>query len=125
MTLLFVFVAGLFIGSFLNVLADRLSRGESAIGGRSYCEKCKKTLKWHDLVPLLSFIFLGGKCRYCHVRLSLYYPIIELTTGIMFVLALSISGFNIYGSGILNYFNLIYFIFLFSALVVIFFADLK
>lgn len=113
-----IFILGIFVGSFLNVLVDRLPREESVIKGRSHCEKCKKTLKWHDLIPLISFISLKGKCRYCHTSLSFYYPIIEIITGLMFVLALNISGF-------VNYLNLIYYIILFSALIVIFFTDLK
>lgn len=118
MDLIAVFILGIFIGSFLNVLIDRLPREESVIKGRSHCEKCKKVLRWHDLIPLVSFIFLKGKCRHCHIPLSFYYPIIEITTGLMFVLALNISGLT-------NYLSLIYYLILFSALVVVFFTDLK
>lgn len=125
MGFIFIFLLGIFIGSFLNVLVDRLPKEESAIRGRSHCEKCKKTLKWYDLIPLLSFVSLKGKCRYCHTRLSFYYPVVELITGLMFVLAFNISGFRIYDLGFINYLNLAYYIFLFSALVVVFFADLK
>ena len=73
MVLLLIFILGLFVGSFLNVLADRLPKEESAIKGRSHCEKCKKELAWFDLIPLLSFIFLKGKCRYCRTSLSFYF----------------------------------------------------
>ena len=118
MDLIAVFILGIFIGSFLNVLIDRLPREESVIKGRSHCEKCKKVLRWHDLIPLVSFIFLKGKCRHCHIPLSFYYPIIEITTGLMFVLALNVSGLT-------NYLGLIYYLILFSALIVIFFTDLK
>ena len=125
MEFIFIFLLGLFVGSFLNVLADRLPKGETVIKGRSHCEECKKILRWRDLIPLVSFIFLKGKCRYCHLHLSFYYPIIELTTGLMFILAFNISGFKIYDLGFMNYLNLTYYIFLFSALIVVFFADLK
>ena len=62
--LLLLFIAGLFFGSFLNVLVDRIPRNENFIKGHSHCEFCKKTLQWHDLIPVLSFVFLKGKCRY-------------------------------------------------------------
>lgn len=133
-----IFLLGLFIGSFLNVLADRLSQGESIIKGRSHCDKCKKELAWHDLIPLLSFIILKGKCRYCHTRLSFYYPIIELTTGILFMLTaffvlngsqFLISNFQfLINFQFLNFqllISLAYYIFIVSSLIVIFFADLK
>ena len=73
---------GLAIGSFLNVLIDRLPRGENVITGRSICDHCKKTLRWHELVPLLSFILQRGECRRCRKRLSWQYPLIELITGV-------------------------------------------
>lgn len=122
MVFIIFFILGLFIASFLNVLVDRLPREESVIRGRSHCEKCKKELVWYDLIPLLSFIFLKGKCRYCKAKLSFYYPIIELTTGIMFALVF-------YSFGIMNHelkiMDLGYYLFLICSLIVIFFADLK
>lgn len=130
--LFFIFIAGLFIGSFLNVLADRLSREESVIKGRSYCEKCKKKLAWLDLIPLFSFIFLKGKCRYCKAKLSFYYPAVELTTGIMFAITyffvLNNLQFLINFQSIFNFqfsITLIYYLFIISSLIVVFFADLK
>ena len=133
MVIILIFILGLFVGSFLNVLADRLPREESVIQGRSHCEKCKKNLRWFDLIPLLSFIFLKGRCRYCSTSLSLYYPIVEFTTGILFVITfIFISAnfkflfFNFYS--ILNFkflIELIYYLFIVSSLIVVFFADLK
>src|ERR1035437_10194414 len=84
--LLLLFIAGLFFGSFLNVLVDRIPRSENFIKGHSHCEFCNKTLKWYDLVPVLSFVLLQGKCRYCKHSLSLFYPIIEISTGLLFAL---------------------------------------
>lgn len=133
MTLLFIFIIGLFVGSFLNVLVDRLPRGEPVIKGRSHCEKCKKTLKWFDLIPLLSFLVLKGKCRYCRTRLSPYYPIIELTTGVFFVITV-LFVLNNFQFLILNFYSifnfkflitLIFYLFIASSLIVVFFADLK
>lgn len=133
MLFVYIFTIGLFIGSFLNVLADRLPREESVVKGRSHCEKCKKTLQWLDLIPLLSFILIGGKCRYCHTRLSFYYPIVELATGALFVVttifALNGSQFLISNFKFLINFqilvNLTYYLFIVSSLIVVFFADLK
>ncbi|HLD96535.1 MAG TPA: prepilin peptidase, partial [Patescibacteria group bacterium] len=71
--LLITFVLGTAIGSFLNVWSRRLLRGESPTG-RSHCEHCGHVLSASDLVPLLSFILLRGRCRYCHKPLSWQYP---------------------------------------------------
>src|SRR3972149_7745017 len=114
---LFLFILGLFVGSFLGVLVDRIPRKKSFLTGCSYCDKCKKKLNWYDLIPVVSFFLLKGKCRYCHTRLSLFYPIIEITTGIMFALT--------YGLLISNFIDLLYFLFIISTLIVIFFTDIK
>src|SRR3989339_1486823 len=82
---LVIFIFGASIGSFLNVLIDRLPE-EKSINGRSHCDFCGKKITWYDLIPVLSFILLGGKCRYCHKKLSLQYPVIELITGVIFVM---------------------------------------
>lgn len=81
-----LFVFGLFVGSFINVLADRLSVGQSPWVGRSRCDFCKTTLQPLDLIPLLSFAYLRGRCRYCHKKLSMQYPVVELLTGCAFTL---------------------------------------
>lgn len=126
MTLFFIFILGLFVGSFLNVLVDRLPAGEKIIKGRSHCDKCKRTLRWFDLIPLFSFLQLKGKCRYCHFPLSFYYPIVELTTGVMFVATVFfLGGFTINVITIINIITFIYYLFIISSLIVIFFADLK
>lgn len=122
MFLFILFIFGLSVGSFLNVLIDRLPKGESPVKGRSHCDKCKKTLKWYDLIPLLSFLILKGKCRYCKTKLSFYYPIIEFTTGVMFVLTFLFVGSMNHELRIMD---LGYYLFLVSSLIVIFFADLK
>lgn len=121
MPYLILFISGLFVGSFLNVLIDRLPRKETFIKGRSYCESCKKELAWYDLIPVLSFVVLSGKCRYCGKKLSSYYPLIELTTGLMFALVylFLISNFQF------SMFSFSYYLFIASVLIVIFFIDLK
>jgi leader peptidase (prepilin peptidase) / N-methyltransferase len=126
--LVFIFILGLFIGSFLNVLADRLPRGETVIRGRSHCEVCKKELAWYDLIPLLSFVFLKGRCRYCHTRLSLFYSVVELTTGVLFVsiyIFLTKDSIMYQVLSIKYVLDLFYYLFIVSSLIVVFFADLK
>jgi len=80
-----IFILGTSIGSFLNVLIDRLPKDES-INGRSHCDYCKKKIAWYDLIPVLSFFILGGKTRCCGKKLSWQYPAIEFITGIIFVM---------------------------------------
>lgn len=79
------FILGLIVGSFLNVVIHRTLKNESIIFPRSYCPNCLTTLKYYDLIPLFSFIFLKGTCRYCKKPISLTYPVVELTTGLLFV----------------------------------------
>ncbi len=94
---LYIFILGLLIGSFLNCLIWRLHTGESMME-RSHCPKCKKQIVWYDNIPLLSFLFLRGKCRHCGKKISWQYPIVELVTAILFVLALRIElGIRNYG----------------------------
>ena len=78
---------GAAFGSFANLVIARLPRGESIVTPRSYCENCKTPLKIPDLVPILSFLFLRGRCRYCSARLSVAEPIIEFLTALLAALA--------------------------------------
>ena len=86
LTFLFVFIFGTIIGSFLNVVIFRYNTNFS-FGGRSACLYCGKPLRWHELVPLLSFLFLKGRCASCKSRLSLQYPAVEFISGILFLLS--------------------------------------
>lgn len=79
-----IFLFGLAIGSFINALEYRIEEKKS-ISGRSFCPHCKHQLAWYDLVPIFSFIFLRGECRYCKKKISWQYPIVELLTGTAFV----------------------------------------
>jgi len=79
-----VAVFGLIIGSFLNVVIHRLPRGESVVRGRSHCPACGRTLAWYDLVPVVSYLALRGRCRSCGAPISPRYPLVELLTGAVF-----------------------------------------
>ncbi len=86
-----VFLFGTIVGSFLNCVIYRLEQGQSFLKGRSYCPFCKHTLSWQDLIPVLSFLFLKGKCRYCQKKISIQYPLVELSAGILFLFIYLIS----------------------------------
>ena len=113
---LFVFLFGLIVGSFLNCVIYRLEHKQSFLKGRSFCPHCQHTLSWQDLIPVFSFLFLRGKCRYCNKKISIQYPLVEIATGLLFLL-------------IFTFFNNLFFVcFLFlisSFLIVIFVYDLK
>lgn len=89
-TVLFIF--GSIIGSFLNVVIYRLKHDQSFIKGRSYCPHCKKTLGFWDLIPILSFIFLRARCRYCQQKISWQYPLVELATALAWLWPYLIFG---------------------------------
>ena len=92
---LIFFVLGLIFGSFFQVVALRLPRGESIIKPASHCETCNKTLKWYDLIPIISYIIQGGKCRYCKKHISIKYPIFELLSGICFLMCYVVFGLSL------------------------------
>lgn len=125
MILLFVFIIGLCVGSFLNVVILRAFSNESIVFPSSKCPKCQKPLKWHHNIPVLSFLMLKGKCAFCADKISVQYPIIELVTGLLFVSAfvkfilmpldMSLSGF----------FNLIFILAFVSIFVVLAATDIK
>ena len=115
-----IFLAGLAIGSFINALIYRLHKGKSWIRGRSICPSCKHTLAWYDLVPVLSFILLKGRCRYCRKKISLEYPLVELSTGIIFVLIYFFTFFNIQSGQ-----QLLINLFIAAILIIVFIYDLK
>lgn len=81
-----VFIFGLLFGSFYNVVGLRLPKGESIIKPGSHCPNCQHKLKWYENIPVFSYIFLLGKCKKCKTKISIIYPVIELITGILFLL---------------------------------------
>jgi prepilin signal peptidase PulO-like enzyme (type II secretory pathway) len=82
---LLLFLFGLIIGSFINVVISRSVWGEDWVTGRSRCDHCKKPIQWYDNIPLLSFVMLFGKCRYCHKKIAIQHPVIELMTAFLFI----------------------------------------
>ena len=89
-----IFIIGLIFGSFYNVVGLRLPKNESIIFPGSHCFKCNHKLSWYENIPVISFIFLKGKCKSCHQKISLMYPVMELLTGILFLFSYIIFGFS-------------------------------
>jgi leader peptidase (prepilin peptidase)/N-methyltransferase len=83
---------GLIIGSFLNVCILRIPAGESIVRPGSRCPRCHKAIAFYDNIPVLSWLFLGGKCRHCKTKISPLYPAIELVTGALFFLCYRFFG---------------------------------
>ena len=90
-------LAGLLIGSFLNVCIYRLPRDLSVVRPRSFCPECEHTISWFDNVPLLSFAVLGGRCRQCHASIPWRYPAVELATAVAFFCSIWFLGLNASG----------------------------
>jgi len=123
----FIFILGLVVGSFLNVVIFRLKKGQSIFKKRSHCLFCKRQLTWRELFPIFSFIFQKRKCLGCGKKISWQYPLVEFFTGLLFLLGFIFS--NPDGLALSWQFPyLIYNLFLwivFCFLIVIFVYDLK
>lgn len=137
MKALIIFIFGLAIGSFLNVVILRIGKKKSFFKGRSLCSHCLKTLAWFDNIPLLSFVSLAGRCRYCRKRISWQYPLVELASALIFVWLYQRFGltFQFFAYAILSCFLLVIFIYdlkhylildrvVLPAMVIAFFANL-
>ncbi len=92
MTGILLFLAGLVIGSFLNVCIHRLPRAESIVRPGSHCPKCNKPVAWFDNIPIVSFFILKGQCRHCLGRISFRYPAVELLSGLIWFASWKVSG---------------------------------
>lgn len=92
---IFFALYGIVIGSFLNVLILRLPLKESITLKRSHCMTCGHTLSWYELIPLFSYLFLGGKCRHCKAHISVQYPIVEAANGILYVIFFLAKGITV------------------------------
>ena len=95
MLILIFFLAGIIIGSFLNVCIYRIPKEESIAYPPSHCGSCGHNLNMLDLVPIFSWLFLRGRCRYCGEKVSKQYPIVEGATGLLFVFLYLKFGFTI------------------------------
>ncbi len=90
--LIFIFVIGTLLGSFYNVVGYRLPKGQSIVFPPSHCPNCNHRLGASELIPILSFIFLKGKCKHCRQKISAFYPVFEFLTGLLFVISYIIFG---------------------------------
>lgn len=90
-----LFLYGIVIGSFVNVCIYRIPAGEDIVKTRSHCMNCGYQLKWYDLIPLFSYLCLGGKCRKCGQKISVQYPIIEALNGGLYVLIYIVCGWSV------------------------------
>jgi len=111
-----IFILGLIVGSFNNVCICRIPRSESIIYPASHCPKCRSNISPKDNIPLLSYLLLKGRCRNCKSKISIQYPIVELLTGLTYLIIYLTYGLSIQ--------SLIYII-LSSALIIIAFIDLN
>jgi len=105
--LILMFVLGASVGSFLNVIIYRYHTGFD-VGGRSICLYCGKELRWYELVPILSFLYLRGRCGTCRSRLSIQYPLVELATAASFVFAYISARTLFEGGELFSYLTLIF-----------------
>ncbi len=119
-----VLCVGFLVGSFLNVVADRMLRDENFIKGRSRCDFCLTELVATDLVPVLSFVYLRGRCRYCKEKLSYFYPLAEIATALLFVLMAWYSGVVTYPT-LDNFAEFIYLSIIMAVFVIISLTDFK
>lgn len=111
-----VFLLGLCVGSFLNVCIWRIPQQKSVIFPRSSCPKCGTRLKPGDMMPVLSYFMLRGKCRYCGERISAQYPLVEILTGVVYLVIYLKYGISV---------ETVSLFYLFSILITVLFIDLK
>lgn len=90
-----IFLYGIVIGSFLNVCIYRIPKQENIVKIRSHCMNCGYQLRWYDLVPVFSYLCLGGKCRSCKQKISVQYPVIELLNGVLYCIVFAVYGISV------------------------------
>ena len=121
---LLIFVGGTFVGSFLNVVADRLISGESILLGRSHCDFCKKPLGPKNLIPIFSFLAQKGRCAFCGKKLSRFYLVSEILAGLAFTLAAYYSGV-LKSFSFRDFWDFLFLSITFCLYIIIFLSDLK
>ncbi|MEK7572607.1 MAG: prepilin peptidase [Patescibacteria group bacterium] len=120
----FFFILGLVVGSFLNVVIYRYNTHKT-FGGRSGCMACQNKLCWYELIPLISFFVLKGRCRNCKTKISIQYPLVELATALIFM-GLFLKFQDIFYFNTLVFFiTMVFYAIMFSLLLVISVYDLK
>ncbi|MEA3399446.1 MAG: prepilin peptidase [Patescibacteria group bacterium] len=124
MIYIFIFLFGLIIGSFLNVVIYRYNSGKT-LNGRSMCMSCGKKLSWKELIPVFSFLYQKGKCSNCSARISWQYLIVEIVTGIVFVLTFNHFAYLLNISLGYFIFFMVLFLLMFSILIIIAVYDLR
>ena len=97
LTYIFAFVVYACVGSFIGVCADRIPRGEQIYKGRSHCDLCGRELKAWELIPILSYVLLGGRCKRCRKRIPVSNLLIELATSVLGTLAIIMYGLTVQG----------------------------
>ena len=90
-----IFIIGTLFGSFFSLALYRIPRHEDIIVKNSYCPNCKHNLGFFDLIPIISFLIRGGKCKYCREKISIRYLLLEIFNGIIFLLLYSLIGYNL------------------------------
>lgn len=114
LTIFFIF--GSILGSFYHVIATRFTKGESIVSPKSHCEKCNHQLSWYELIPIISYLLLGGKCRSCKTKIPLSYLLMELCTGILFAVCYHVFGLTL---------ELIVALIFVSSLIIIIISDIE
>jgi len=110
-------VFGVILGSFVNVVAYRIPIGKPIVNDRSQCRNCKSQIAWYDLIPVISFIILGAHCRKCHDKISWVYPLVEVSSGLIFLA----SYYYFQSSGLVSLF---FTVFILEILLTLFVTDL-
>ena len=127
--LILIFVIGCFIGSFLNLVSDRILTESKIIVDRSKCDTCGKPLKPKNLIPILSFIIQKGRCSNCKSKISWYYPFSEVLAGLFFVLSAQATSFNIFEMfekfSVLSLTGFLFLVIIFSVYEILLLTDLK
>ena len=123
MIYLFIFILGLIIGSFLNAVIYRMHSGDSIVKGHSHCPQCQHQLGVKDLIPVFSWLWLRGKCRYCQAKISWQYPLVELATAILFVLGYFVLVAPVVMVSFIVWLSYLYYLIAISFLIVIFVFD--